>query len=310
MKFVTRRTAVFASTLAALAVVAFASGCGNDGSVVGAAQESPTPTATPPSNPEAPVAVIDSGSPIYSTLDTATFDGFFSYDPDGYIVSYAWEIAAAPAGSTAAITPDGFDGSTSTLFLDLPGNYSVKLTVTDNDGLTGSTTYDFSATPSNFHVQLTWPNQYTQADMDLHVIDTTATTPAPQLWDDLYDCHWRNCKPSFGDNLDWGVANVDADNPRLDIDNIEESVPENMNIETPVDGTYHIAVHYYGSHVGSDIPVDANVNIWIAGTLVYTTSATMTATNQVWNVADVMWSNTAGTVTPDGTMSTTTPPGF
>src|SRR3954468_11056277 len=111
-----------------LALTALAlAGC-NDSGVVAApvATETPVPTATPP-NPEAPVAIIDNNSPIYDTLDTAEFDGWLSYDVDGYIANYAWTIGTKPAGSTAAMLPDSIDGSTAQLYIDMPGDYSISL---------------------------------------------------------------------------------------------------------------------------------------------------------------------------------------
>jgi len=195
-----KRAALISVVVSALALAFATAGCNDSGVVAAPAQPSPTDT---PAQPEAPIAVIDSASPVYSTMDTASFDGWLSYDPDGYIVSYQWDLVTKPASSTATLTPS-VDGTTSTMFIDIAGDYSIKLTVTDNDGLTGSTTYDFSATPSDFHVRLSWPAQYTEADMDLHLINTTAVSPAPQLWDMAYDCHWRNCKPSENEFLDWG----------------------------------------------------------------------------------------------------------
>lgn len=298
------------SLLPVLAAFAL-SACNND-SVVGN-PATPTPTDTPPA-PEAPVADIESGSPIYSTLDTATFDGGYSYDPDGYITTYAWQLVSAPTGSSAALITDPSmpDNSLQQLFLDLAGNYSVKLTVTDDSGLTDTTQYDFSAAPSALHVQLSWPNQYTQADMDLHLIDLTDATPSPSLWDMQWDCHYRNCKPSQGGFIDWGANASNVDDPRLDIDNIDTNVPENMNIDTPHDGTFRMAAHYYMSHAGTgtDIPVDLTVKVWVAGTMVYSTSQTLTAQNQVWTIGDILWTNTSATISPIGTVGTTAPPSF
>ena len=297
-----KRAALISVVVSALALAFATAGCNDSGVVAAPAQPSPTDT---PAQPEAPIAVIDSASPVYSTMDTASFDGWLSYDPDGYIVSYQWDLVTKPASSTATLTPS-VDGTTSTMFIDIAGDYSIKLTVTDNDGLTGSTTYDFSATPSDFHVRLSWPAQYTEADMDLHLINTTAVSPAPQLWDMAYDCHWRNCKPSENEFLDWGVAGSNVDDPRLDVDNIAESVPENMNIQTPANGTYRMEVHYYNSSGG--IPVNASIDVWLHGALVYNTAATLTAIDQVWVVGDIVWSSGGGVVVPINSMTTTVKP--
>src|SRR5436309_15920284 len=114
-------------------------------------------------------------------------------------------------------------GGIANWYIVIAGDYTIQLKVTDNNGLSNATTYDFSAAPSDFHVRLSWPGQYGQADMDLHIIDTTAVSPAPQLWDMQWDCHYRNCKTSEGANLDWGVPGAVIDNPRQDVDNIDVS---------------------------------------------------------------------------------------
>ena len=290
-----------------LALTALAlAGC-NSSSVVGApvATETPVPTATP-ANPQAPVAIIDNNSPIYDTLDTAEFDGWLSYDPDGYIVTYDWNVTAKPAGSTATMLPDTFGGQTSQLYIDMPGDYTISLKVTDDSGLTDTKSVSFSATISAFHVQLTWVDDYGNADIDLHLINRTAMTPAPDLWNSQYDCDYHNCKPSQGQDLDWGTPGYVFDDPRLDVDNIDTNVPENMNIEYPKDGTYRIEVHWFGGSGGSDVVVHPTVNIFFGGALFFTTSGTLSQVNDVWTVADVAWLNSAGTINYIGTHSTTT----
>lgn len=78
-----------------------------------------------PQPPKPPVASF-TGS---CTDMTCSFDGSASSDPDGTITNYLWDFGdgtTQPGGSTAAHTYTN------------PGQYTVKLTVTDNSGLTGS----------------------------------------------------------------------------------------------------------------------------------------------------------------------------
>ncbi len=295
----------------ALIITALSLAACNDGGLVADPVESPTPepTATPAQN-EPPIADI-SGSPMYAPNETAHFDGWFSWDPDGWIVGYQWSLVSAPTGSVSNLTPSG-DGSAANLFIDLAGDYTVQLTVTDDGGLTDSETFTFSAAPVSLHVQLDWPAQYGDADMDLHLVATSAATPAPAIWSSAYDCYYSNCKTEFGDVLDWGVAGP-ADNPRLDVDNVTIDVPENTVIATPADGTYRVLVHYYLPHLGGgDIPVDVAIKVWLgtSGTPVFTANRQMTATDQVWEVADIVWLGGNGTVSPIDNMTTTTKPGF
>ena len=58
-----------------------------------------------------------------------TFDGRRSFDPDGRIVSYAWNFGDSMTGV----------GETVAHQYDLPGTYVAVLKVTDNDGLTADT---------------------------------------------------------------------------------------------------------------------------------------------------------------------------
>ncbi|NIA11541.1 MAG: PKD domain-containing protein [Nitrospiraceae bacterium] len=71
-------------------------------------------------------ATIVPGGPIYYVL----FDGAASYDPDGSIVSYAWDYGDGQSGS----------GVKTTHAYSHEGPYTVRLTVTDNEGACGTIT--------------------------------------------------------------------------------------------------------------------------------------------------------------------------
>jgi len=60
----------------------------------------------------------------------ATFDASASYDPDGTIVDYSWDFGDDQTGN----------GETVSHAYNNIGNYTVKLTVTDNDDLNGTKT--------------------------------------------------------------------------------------------------------------------------------------------------------------------------
>ncbi|MBC7099501.1 PKD domain-containing protein [Candidatus Bipolaricaulota bacterium] len=68
-----------------------------------------------------------------------TFDATSSYDPDGSIVSYAWDFGD---GATAT-------GSRVTKRYTTAGTYTVTLTVTDNRGATGSASQTITVTAPN-----------------------------------------------------------------------------------------------------------------------------------------------------------------
>jgi len=61
--------------------------------------------------------------------ETVTFDATSSYDPDGYIVSYAWDFGDDTTGTGNATTHSYADD----------GVYTVTLNVTDDDGLSSTT---------------------------------------------------------------------------------------------------------------------------------------------------------------------------
>lgn len=82
----------------------------------------PTPVPIEPAN-FSPLALfsISHGQPIVG--EPLTFDASRSEDPDGTIVSYAWDLG--PVTASGAVV--GY------VYAD-PGTYTIRLTVTDNDG--------------------------------------------------------------------------------------------------------------------------------------------------------------------------------
>jgi PKD repeat protein len=85
-----------------------------------------------PPPPQPPVAKF-TYDPLYpQTYEVVTFNASESYDPDGYIVNYTWDFGD---GNITTVT-EPLINHTYTAF----GNYTVKLTVTDNDNLTDEET--------------------------------------------------------------------------------------------------------------------------------------------------------------------------
>jgi PKD repeat protein len=85
----------------------------------------PTTSTPPPNKP--PVANIGGGCP--TTGRTCSFDGSGSSDPDGRITAYKWDFGD---GKTAS-------SETAEHTYDSTGDFTVKLTVTDNKGLKTTT---------------------------------------------------------------------------------------------------------------------------------------------------------------------------
>ena len=262
--------------IGALAILTgVASGCGQDDTLTKGAGV-------------APVAVI-SGATAYVPLDTATFDGSGSYDTQGTIVSYAWSITARPSGSTAQPVAAGANGQSCTFFVDFAGDYKIRLTVTNQVGLSGSTEYSFSAVPTqDLHVELAWDTNF--SDLDLHLVDQT---DGGQFYVAPLDCYYSNKTP------EWGDPSSSADNPTLDIDDVDGYGPENINIIHPdASHTYHIYVQYYDTHGAG--ATNAEVKIYVSGVLKLDKTMPIPTSLYEWDVATIDWPS--GTITEVGTV--------
>ncbi|MFT4022416.1 MAG: PKD domain-containing protein [Flavihumibacter sp.] len=99
---------------------------------------------TPPVN-QLPVAAAGADKTITLPVSTVTVDGSASYDPDGSITAYAWTQTAGPA--TATIVQPA-QATTAIQALTTPGNYTFRLTVTDNKGGTNSDLVTITVQPA------------------------------------------------------------------------------------------------------------------------------------------------------------------
>jgi len=87
----------------------------------------PTPTTMPPSQPPSnspPIASFAISATSGSTPLTVTLDASSSYDPDGNIVTYAWQTS----------DKQGIEGKEVRVTFVNAGTYTITLTVTDNNG--------------------------------------------------------------------------------------------------------------------------------------------------------------------------------
>lgn len=263
-------------------------------------------------------------------LDVVVLDGSASVDQDGpnnRPVQYEWVITSRPEGSVAQPTemfhdnaqpanggiPDDVTTPTSLFFVDLAGVYTAELRVTDNLGLDSTACENpaivtIIAKPEDaIHIQLVWrtPEDSDEtdtrgADLDLHLLHPNADNwfSAP------YDCYYANPVP------DWGQLENPADDPGLDIDDINGAGPENANLGNPentdaLGAPYLVGVHYYKSTDRLDGfeygPSFAKVRIFINGELTwdYTDEnddgtvdpgeREMEAEDHFWDVAQITW---------------------
>ena len=244
--------------------------------------------------PVPPVAII-TGPQSFAPLDTATFDGSQSYVKDGTIEAWAWTITQRPGGSTAQPAPHPADPSKVDFFVDVSGDYTIHLVVTDNRGMTAQTDYSFSAVPwQTMQLEMTWDTDGT--DVDLHLVDDTA---GGNFFAKPYDCYFANTNP------DWGQAGETDDNPNIDRDDTDGYGPEDTSLEVPLDGhVYHVYAHYYADNgVGS---TNATVRIYLNGQLKFEGIQALAGTGDGWDVATITWPE--GLVKPTGTMFEFSPP--
>jgi len=219
-------------------------------------------------------------------LQNLVLDASQSVDPDGEIVGYEWRLLERPRGSNAVLEPNA-TAESPTFFLDLAGMYRFELVVFDNDGLPSCTPdrLDVTVVPDeDVHVQLVWhtPGDENEGngagtDLDLHLLRR------PGNWDtEPWDCHWRNMEP------DWGERGPLGD-PSLDIDDVNELGPENINLDEPEEGrVYGIGVYYYDDvDMGSSY---ATLRVFIDGVLVYEAEDKEVRSEGVfWEVGNVAW---------------------
>jgi len=78
---------------------------------------------------------------------TVPFDGSGSSDPDGDSLTYQWALISIPTDSTVTL----IEANTATPFFvaDVPGSYTVQLTVSDDKGGTATTTVSITANLGN-----------------------------------------------------------------------------------------------------------------------------------------------------------------
>ncbi len=236
-----------------------------------------------------PPAIQCQGSVTAATLDTVTLTANVS-DPDGDAVTVAWQIVSAPGGSTSSLSRA--TGTSTNLFLDLAGTWVVRYTATDSNGATASCEVTVVSQPSEqFRVEMIWNVGVSgdTSDVDLHLRHMGQS----DNWFTSSDCYYANCNSSRGQVLSWGGSST-ADNPRLDLDDVEGNGPENINIDDPENATYQVGVHYYDNDAEGDATVI--IRIYCNGSLarefepvILSASGANSSGNDFWRVANVIW---------------------
>jgi hypothetical protein len=229
-------------------------------------------------------------------------------DPDGgAIASWSWTLVSAPAGASGTFSSPS--SQTTQFTPNLVGVYTIRLTVVDDDGMSASCTTTVTATGLGIRVEVIWNTA--SSDVDTHLLRMASGSP---WFNTPNDCYYANRTPS------WDAAGT-ADDPRLDIDDVDGFGPENINVDVPVTGnTYRVGIHYYSDHGAGASSVTVRIYCGdVSVTPVATYSRTLSNgagasdSNDFWRVADVRWlggdscSVAAINTLTTGTVARTTP---
>jgi hypothetical protein len=231
---------------------------------------------------ERPIAVCDASMlemlPIYDETDLL---GAESYDPNGYeLIEYEWNMVEQPTGS-ASILGAG-DANRYSFNPDMAGEYVFELVVT-NDRCVQSDPCQLTikAIPgADMWIEMSWSQA--NDDMDLHLVADNAP------YESDGDCYYGNCVTDDWGGLNWGDPGRSVDDPSLDLDDIEGTGPENINIIEPEEGSYKVVVHDYPGSVFHESN-QVNVRIYLGGELIYEESKNISGEDSYTPFAEISW---------------------
>lgn len=252
-----------------------------------------TITSNDPDEPNLEVVLLANGGGDYeypiaslvcpdsvAPLETVDLDASASYDPNGNEpLTFVWEVAAAPSGSSYDFTADE---DSARILTDIAGTYEVSLFVMNSIGLVSEpTSCVMEAIPTDkIHVELIWNTG--SSDLDLHLVRSGG-----EVFDSEDDACY--CNPSPG----WGDALSTTDDPTLDLDDMYGYGPENINIEEPADDTYDVYVHYFLDNGGGY--TTATVRFYLDGELI-TEDAELMEGKDLWHVGTISWPDSTVTL--------------
>ena len=208
-------------------------------------------------------------------------------DPAGLPLTYVWTGTSRPLGS-AALLPGGLPTAPNRYGFspDVVGFYDFQLVVTNSAGVSSApcvTTLE--AIPGqDLWVEMFWT--LPSDDMDLHLVRNGGLGNMRTN----QDCYFANCQSG----LSWGPAGVSGD-PRLDLDDITGTGPENINIQSPEFILYDVVVHDYPG-IAVNAVNNVTVNIYLSGLLAWTNTIGISGENNDVYFATINWSTQ--TVTP------------
>ena len=119
------------------------------------------------------------------TGETADLDGSVSFDPDDDELIYLWHLDEAPTGSTSAISDE--DATFASLFLDIPGEYKIRLEVSDGAASDTDGLVITAELPNNLPVANAGPDQSVPVGASV-VLDGTGSSDPDN---DVLNYTWR-----------------------------------------------------------------------------------------------------------------------
>ena len=136
-------------------------------------------------------------------------------------------------------------------------------------------------------VQLRW--DHPTSDVDVHLLREGNATH----YTSTNDCYYANCKPRNGQpRLSWGPGGT-ADDPSLDLDDINGFGPELISIDDPeVAQRYLVGVHYYRDAPGNNgqgRETIATISVYVFGELAYENSVLLAQTGAWWEAVVIEW---------------------
>ncbi len=219
---------------------------------------------------------------------------------------FAWSVDA-PEGSVSLFLP-GADALAPTFEVNVAGTYAFQVRAFDAAGgaLGVSPELIVEAVPgAGIHVELLWdtPDDSDQtdegpgagSDLDLHFV--RPAVPMGLQGEDLdgdgapdpyFQEPWDTCPLTH--NPDAGGGHV----PSLDRDDTDGAGPENLNVASPEDLVYLVAVHSWDDHGYG--PSVATVRVYIDGGLAWESAPTELVMGDLWRVGTITWPG--GAVTP------------
>lgn len=273
------------------------------------------PDAAPncPGAPPLIQAVTGFSTPSVKVGDVAALTAVNSVSYHGGF-SVSWSVAS-PNGSTSTFLPG--PNVVSPIFpLDVPGQYTFSVQVTDECGLVSQFVWPvYTATPHDddgFRFRLVWVGEgadgltgftpHGVANLDLHLMRPDAPLDPdagdhdgdglPDPYFDLYggDCYWGSTSP------DWGQPLASQDNPQVLEDGAWGPGPAVIEFEQPQALAYRLAVHYYEYFNGGDgLPASALVVVLKQGVVLSKTTMNLVP-GDLWCVG--MVNGLTGNLTP------------